>query len=772
MTLVIAVFAIGSATRMGQAAVAAAAAVALIPLLFSLRRFERVPPLVVLLLGASAWTAIQLIPLPAGIVATLSPTLAELRSDGALAAGVSVRTCLSMDPPATLRALTFLLTLSGVAIVALRVSISERGRYALIATISVVLGAAAIVTGLHELVGATSLYGLYVPQHGGPLVMGPMLNTNHLGCLMAVGVVTSFGLLVYPKQTSLRRTLWASCGLVCTAVTVATLSRGAVLGLAIGLVVAMFGFVVQRLQASKKSRRRRERLLINTIPIGIVVACGLVVAVYLGAGSVMHQLETTSLSEVHAPTSKFAAWKSSFTLIDEAPWVGVGRGAFESAFTRVHPASAFTTFSNPENEGLQALVEWGVPATLLLGIGAIWMMLLALRRWNDGPLAAGALGAIVVVVFQSNFDFGMELLGLAVPVIMLLSTLTYVPVLEMKKPHVLRARAARALHILVILGGGVALLTPSTRLVDEAHIALRGEHSTDVIRDEIANHPLDYFGFATLAEVALRQNDPAAVKLLNHALRLHPTHAGLHRIAARLLVRAGRPEQAEVEYSLALRYSRDIAPTIRELVTTFDVQRAARTLPSTLDLEATVRALDQAGKPPIAILWLTRVFGETHSARSGEALYSLAMREKDYAAAEVALREPCRRVPSTRCHLEVAQIMNLAGRPAEVVIELQDVEQWTGRSDERLQAWLMLCDAHLATGAPAKARECLRRVDLSGLVKPGDPSIQQRRDAIPRDQLDSGSATRIPRASHTYKHRKPAAFTRPAREVRMLATER
>lgn len=729
---------------MGQAAVAAAVAATLVPLVFSLRRFERVPPLLVLLLGASGWTALQLVPLSGGIVESLSPTMAGLRADGALAAGVTVRTCLSMDPPATLRALTFLLTLSGIAIVALRLSVSERGRYALAASVAVVLGAAAVVTGIHEILGATSLYGLYTPQHLQPLIMGPLLNTNHLGCLMAVGVVTNVGLLVYPKQTSLRRTLWASCGLVCAGVTVATLSRGAVLGLGIGLVVALFGFVVQRLQASRKSRRRRERLLINTIPIGIVIACGLVVAVYIGAGSVMHQLENTSFTEVHAPTSKFAAWKSSFTLIDEAPWVGVGRGAFESVFTRVHPASAFTTFSNPENEGLQALVEWGIPATILLGLVALWMMLLALRRWNDGPLAAGALGAIVVVLFQSNFDFGMELLGLAVPVIVLLSTLTYVPLVEMPKEALPRARVVRGLHIAIILGGGILLLTPSTRLVDEVHGALRGERDAAVVRDEIAQHPLDYFGYAALAEIELRQSGPASVSILNHALRLHPTHPGLHRIAARLLVRAKRPEQAEVEYSLALRYNKDVAPTIAEIVKIFDATRAARTLPAMLDLEATVRALDQAGKPGIAILWLSRVFAETRNSRFGDALYSLAMREKNYGAAEQALREPCRRLPSPRCHLELAQIMNLAGRPADVVVELKDVDQWTGRNDERLAAWLLLCDAHLATGARAAARECLRKLDISGLVKPGDASVQQRRDAIPPDPPGTGSGA-LPR---------------------------
>ena len=100
----------------------------------------------------------------------------------------------------------------------------------LLSGVAVAAGFAALTTGLHELFGATSLYGLYEPRHGEPLLMAPLLNTNHLGCLMAVGVITSLGLFIYPKQTSMRRTLWVLVGVGCLAVTAATLSRGAIIG--------------------------------------------------------------------------------------------------------------------------------------------------------------------------------------------------------------------------------------------------------------------------------------------------------------------------------------------------------------------------------------------------------------------------------------------------------------------------------------------------------------------------------------------------------------
>ena len=731
LALAIAVFAVGSAPRWAQAAVAFATGLAVLSTLLSKRGFERWPPLLLILFGATAWTLVQWLPLPHGIVTALTPTLDALREDGAQLVAVSPPSTLSMDPTATLRALTFFVTLTGVAILALRLSISERGRYALMSCVAGVAGLAAAVTGIHELVNATQLYGIYEPQHGLPTIMGPLLNTNHLGCLMAVGVTTSVGLFFYPKQTSMRRAWWVAIAIACLAVTMSTLSRGAVLGLAIGVAVVLFALIAQRVRSiGDKSRRRRERFFATTVPIGIMVVCGLTVAVYLGAGTVMHQLENTSLQEIHAPTSKFAAWRSSFTLVDESPWVGIGRGAFESTFTRVHPASAFATFSNPENEALQAVVEWGLPVSLALGACTVWLLFVALRRWNDTPLASGALGAVAAVVFQSNFDFGMELLGLAVPVTMLVAVLTYVPLRELDTRRLMRLRIARIVHGLLIFVGGALLLSAATRTVGDDHRDLASTATTAQIHASIARHPLDYYNYALLAERLVRTNDPAAIPVLNHALRLHPTHSGLHRVAARMLVKAKRIDQAVGEYATAIRYSKDPRALLIEIVAILDPEHAMKAIPLELEIGPTLQTLDRAERANVSILWLERVLEYKQDLRASDALYTLAMREKNYGAAERALRHRCRLIPGTRCKLEMARVLELAAKPREVIVQLDDVAHWSGRNDDRLAAWLMLCDAHIALKDRSSALECLRRFEVSGLVKPGDPMLQQRRDAL------------------------------------------
>ncbi len=740
------ILAMGGAPRWAQAAVAAAAAAALATQVTSRRTFQRWPPLVVMVAVATAWTVIQCIPLPDRLLELLTPVLHGLREDGATTAGVDTGTTLTMDVPATLRSLAFLLTVGGIAVVSLRVAASERGRYALSAVIAGFCGLAALIAGAHKLFGITSLYGLYLPRQASPPILGPLLNSNHLGCLMAIGTVTSVGLLLYPKQATRKRALWFAVGGCCLAVTLATISRGAVIALAAGMVVTGATLIAQRLSPAhgESARSRRARFFSATLPVGIVVTCILVGSVYIGAGSAVEQLQSTSLAEIHDPTSKFAAWRSSVLLIEDSPWIGVGRGAFESTFTRVHAPSAFVTFSHVENEALQAAVEWGIPLTIILGAFGGWILLLAVRRWNDGPLAASALGGVMVVAFQSNFDFGAELLGIAVPVTMLIASLTYVPLRDRDQQRPFLLRAARSLHIASLLGGMCLLILPRTRGLEDDHLALRDVPSREQIETSIANHPLDYLGYALLAQRALRSSDPKGVKLLNHALRLHPTHPALHGIAARLLVRAKLPGQAEIEYAAMIRGMRDPELAILEVVSALQPTEAANAIPGELDIDTTIRTLERAHRFDIALLWLQQVWKEHDDIHTTEVLYSVAMEANDLAAAETAARRRCVLVPTTRCRLALALVLARAKKYRDLVQELADVADWHGHRDDQTAAWLMLCDAQAALGMTSDARFCLRRLEGSGLTAPNDADLRRRFDVL--DQ--PASLRESPRSAH------------------------
>ncbi len=201
-------------------------------------------------------------------------------------------------------------------------------------------------------------------------------------------------------------------------------------------------------------------------------------------------------------------------------------------------------------------------------------------------------------------------------------------------------------------------------------------------------------------------------------------------MAAQLLVRSNLLGQAESEYATALRYSPDPRPVLKDLIATLPPERVARAMPTELRIDATVRTLDDMQRLDLAMLWLERVIVYTTDLRAADALYSLAMNAKAYDRAERASRKRCQVIPSKRCQLELARVLGLAGKHADVAKTLEDAMTWRGRADDQLAGWLMLCEAQIALGKLSDATDCLRRLDISGLVKPGDPDLQRRRDAV------------------------------------------
>jgi O-antigen ligase len=740
-----AIFAVGGVLRWTQAVVAVLVAISLSGIWISRRGLARPSPLIVLLGIAIALCLIQLIPIGA-LADLLAPTQAALRDDGAALLDLSPPQTLTMDRPGTLTGLVFFTTLLGIAIVALRLSTSERGRYRIIASICVLCGLVALTVGIHQLFGLRSLYGLYTPEYAQPRMLGPLLNTNSLGCLTAVGAVLGIGLAAYRRQPSWIRVLWLLIIAACGAITVSVISRGATLALVAGGLVAIVVLVSQRLAGHDQNRRKRMRFMTSALPLGVLAGCMVVLVIYMNAGNVERQLQQLSFQEVQDRSSKFAAWQSSLALVEEAPWFGVGRGAFWSSFTRVHPASGAATYSHLENEYLQAVVDFGVPGALLLGLAAVWLAYVALRRWRDGPLIASAIGAVAVVAMQSTVDFGVEFLGIAAPITAVAATLAYVPLRD--GTHRRFTLGARTLHVIALLASAALLLSSATTSIEEDHLALSRKPVTlDTIRESLERHPLDYYGYALAAETLQASNDPKVIRLLNHAMTLHPTHPGLHVMAARLLYRDGFTSQSAIEYGAALRATANPTALIGEVLGRFSPEQAAAAVPVDFARPHVVlQALHDHRRGDVARLWLTRVLKQRpKDSYACERLYAIALQDGDLTAAEAAGRGCVDLMPDFQTRLSLARVLGAKGGHAEVLRILNDVESWETRIDDKINAWLLLCDSHAALANIDEAKRCLRRLDSSH-----DMRVERRKDVIERlDALQkprdaTGSAVPLP----------------------------
>ncbi|MFT3695026.1 MAG: O-antigen ligase family protein [Kofleriaceae bacterium] len=621
--------------------------------------------------------------------------------------------------PATLRALVFFATLLAIAIVALRISTSEQGRYQILATVSALCGAAAIVGDLHNLFGLQKLYGVIAP-HTLPRVLGPLFNNNHFACLMAIGVATACGLLMYRRQKSWVRVAWIGVIIVCGLTGLATLSRGGALALATGGFVVVATLMTQHWLAIDEPNAKRSRFLTRSLPIGVVAISTVVVVIYTGAEGITQQFSSTHLTELNQPRSKYAAWKSATELIDESPWVGIGRGALEPVLVRVHPPSAFATFPYLENEYIQAVVDWGVPGTLLLTFATVWFIVIAARRWRDGPLVAGAFGADrcgdaaeqrrlrTRAPRHCRADHGG------------CSDHRLCPVTRGGRSAARRSRKASGSRSVIGLGVGALLLTTRvTATIEDDHDALdRSNLTLADLRPAIERHPFDYYNYGLAAQLAAKTGDRNAVQLLNHAMTLHPSHPGLHLMAARMLVSSGHASQAVVEYATALPAASNRPAVIDEIIKRFPTPQAALALGTDPTwIEDTARRLDDRKAWDLELAWLTHVLDlQPQSTIACRLMFKLATNQPELAS-KVLADKRCSQQQQTheeRVALGRALVVKKLYEPAIKVLD--DIADWPERGSEHLDAWLSLCDAEMGLQHWVDARSCLRKLDSSGLV--------------------------------------------------------
>jgi Flp pilus assembly protein TadD len=330
---------------------------------------------------------------------------------------------------------------------------------------------------------------------------------------------------------------------------------------------------------------------------------------------------------------------------------------------------------------------------------------------------------MVAVGVQSNVDFGLQLLGLAVPITFIAATLLYGSLRESGGRPPRRVRALRIAQLASLTAVAGMLLGPHTRSLEEDHrrLARVGTAELALAREIAQRHPLDYLAYAHAAEAMLRTGDPKAVSMLNHALRLHPTHPGLHRLAGRILLRHGHRSQARLEYELALRHGSDPA-LLREVVAAFTTpEEIAAAIPIEIRKpNQLLRELESLGRDDVALAWLVRVADARPSdTRTNEQLHALAVARGDLATAELALRRRLVIAPSQRTRLALAELLAKRGAHEEVITHLEEVSSWAGRREELIKAWLLLCDARIALADWDRGAECVRRLDARGLLPDG-----------------------------------------------------
>ena len=475
------------------------------------------------------WTCLQVVPLPSGVAHALGLGSVETaeRLQGLGWAG-TIPFTISYDPGSTQ-----LQILIGISVLAAFLA-ARLGGPAGLKPIASATVASALLLGLeglaHRASNMEAVFGIYSPRFTEPQLLTPLMNNNHLGGFALMGALIAAGLAGGRGGQS--RLAWAAWSALCATIVAWTLSRGAIGGL-------LFGFV---LLAAWLSRGKRSDNRGAAIPLAVVGAAIAGTVAFASLGPILRRFEVQGLDKLTVATHGFRLLEGSTW------WLGIGRGAFSSAF--VTEEGSLARYTHPENLLVQWTTEWGLVVALAL-LAVLVLALWKRLRMTDESLVAATCIAIIALSLQNLVDFSLEMAGIVVVVATLLGALVPASSTSHSK-HSLSVSAA----VFVVFGLVLAALGPRVlhndpqSIVDRLTQAMKSDHEDDfqaTLRRGLALHPGEP-AFALLAGTyAGSKGYRDAPRWLSVVMQEAPGWAAPHAVAAQWLLEQGQLDQSLIE---------------------------------------------------------------------------------------------------------------------------------------------------------------------------------------------------------------------------------
>jgi O-antigen ligase len=357
-----------------------------------------------LLVGFGALIALQLVPLPPGLLRLLSPGSYRFYS-GALLLPLTEWRPISVDAAFTLAGLAFFAAVGLFYAAILRDFSEQAWRRRLAAT---VVGTALLMT-IEALVQAassepTKVFGIWRLEVDWG-VFGPYSNRNHFAgyVIMAIPLSLGFAAAAFGevrRAWNRRRAHWTALGepaataalwrsaiaMVLIVGVVATQSRGGLMGFALSAVALPFFF------------RRR-----------ILAAAGVALVALLGSSWVDFSGVVQGFESRGVRGSRLDLWSDVLRMVPEFPLFGAGFNAFGTSYLPYQTVGRASWFWWAHNEYLQVLVDTGLMGAILAGLFFFLLFRTAIRAAPESSLNAGLLGSLVASASHSFVDFNWQI---------------------------------------------------------------------------------------------------------------------------------------------------------------------------------------------------------------------------------------------------------------------------------------------------------------------------------------------------------------------------
>lgn len=244
---------------------------------------------------------------------------------------------------------------------------------------------------------------------------GPFANHNHFAGYMELLIPLPIGLVIARQGRGEIRLLYIFAAAMMGVAAIASLSRGGMISLTAGMMFV--GVLGMRLKREKRSGRVAMFFSQAVVMIAImsVIAVGIF---WIGADPVIKRV-TQGQAADNAPaketflSSRGWIWRDTFSMIRANPVLGVGLGAYETAYPIYSESDGSLRVPQAHNDYLQVTADAGIVGALI----AVWFIVAIYRTVSRGigsrdpllaGLALGSGGGIFAMLVHSMFDFNLQ----------------------------------------------------------------------------------------------------------------------------------------------------------------------------------------------------------------------------------------------------------------------------------------------------------------------------------------------------------------------------
>ena len=379
-------------------------------------------------------------PAAALILVGLIQSLAFTRADG-------TRWSLSYDVEATRETVIVFLFLFILFVVAYNFFVG-RERLSALASFLVAYGLALAIFALVQHFTWNGKFFWVRPNTVSTSPFGPFVNHNHFAGYMELLMPLPIGLVLARAVRREARLLYGFAAIIMGITIAASLSRGGMVSLA----AAMLFLIVAGSRLAPKPApgfRRGERPLsgpagalgglaasVSRVGIVIVIAIAIIAGIFwLGPEPVITRVTEGQPPAVdHPPTfmsNRDWVWRDTLTMISHNPLLGVGLGAYGTAFSIYTESNGAVRVPQAHNDYLQVVADGGIVG----GIIALWFLALIFKSiWrginHSDPLIAGLAlgcgGGMTAILVHSLIDFNLQLPANALLFLLLTAVVTRV----------------------------------------------------------------------------------------------------------------------------------------------------------------------------------------------------------------------------------------------------------------------------------------------------------------------------------------------------------